>query len=94
MIWPTVWARFHTRIMYGNMGETGPEQNGPSYLYVAFPHLFLLSLTCFNVLTTTGVQLTYTTLFGAYCTYLFLHTGSLSPPISAHAFWAGYTRDR
>ncbi|KAM6501541.1 hypothetical protein JOM56_001518 [Amanita muscaria] len=31
-----------------------------------------------------AVQLTYTTLFGAYCTYLFLRTGSLSPPISAH----------
>ncbi|KIL61144.1 hypothetical protein M378DRAFT_167325 [Amanita muscaria Koide BX008] len=34
----------------------------------------------------TCVQLTYTTLFGAYCTYLFLRTGSLFPPISAHAF--------
>ncbi|KIL61110.1 hypothetical protein M378DRAFT_167271, partial [Amanita muscaria Koide BX008] len=64
--------------MYGNMGETGPQQNGPGYL----------------VLTTTGVQLTYTTPFGAYCTYLFLPTGSLSTPMSAHAFWAGYTRDR
>ncbi|KAK2462514.1 hypothetical protein APHAL10511_005484 [Amanita phalloides] len=32
------------------------------------------------------VQLTYTTLFGAYCAYLFLRTGSIFPPISAHAF--------
>ncbi|KAF8719102.1 hypothetical protein AX14_011437 [Amanita brunnescens Koide BX004] len=32
------------------------------------------------------VQLLYTTLFGTYCAYLFLRTGSIFPPISAHAF--------
>ncbi len=34
----------------------------------------------------TVVQLLYTTLFGTYCAYLFLRTGSIFPPISAHAF--------
>jgi len=31
-------------------------------------------------------QLTYTTLFGFHCSYLFLRTGSVLPPISAHVF--------
>jgi prenyl protein peptidase len=33
-----------------------------------------------------GVQFTYTTLFGAYSSYLFLRTGSLVGPVLAHAF--------
>ncbi|KAF9465786.1 CAAX protease self-immunity-domain-containing protein [Collybia nuda] len=35
---------------------------------------------------TTLIQLSYTTLFGFHCSYLFLRTGSILPPISAHIF--------
>ncbi|KAG7445568.1 Abi-domain-containing protein [Guyanagaster necrorhizus] len=31
-------------------------------------------------------QMTYTTLFGFHCSYLFLRTGSIWPPITAHVF--------
>ncbi|PFH47264.1 hypothetical protein AMATHDRAFT_152548 [Amanita thiersii Skay4041] len=31
-------------------------------------------------------QFAYTTLFGSYCAYLFLRTGTVLPPITAHAF--------
>lgn len=31
-------------------------------------------------------QLSYTTIFGFHCSYLFLRTGSIYPPISAHVF--------
>ncbi|KAH9939484.1 hypothetical protein B0H21DRAFT_812760 [Amylocystis lapponica] len=31
-------------------------------------------------------QLSYTTLFGAHCAFLFLRSGSLLPPLAAHAF--------
>jgi len=31
-------------------------------------------------------QFTYTSLFGAYCSYLFIRTGSIFPPIIAHSF--------
>ncbi|KAG5642986.1 hypothetical protein DXG03_001802 [Asterophora parasitica] len=31
-------------------------------------------------------QLSYTTLFGFHCSYLFLRTGSIYPPITAHIF--------
>ncbi|KAF8650107.1 hypothetical protein AX16_005407 [Volvariella volvacea WC 439] len=31
-------------------------------------------------------QTLYTTLFGAYCSYLFMRTGSIWPPITAHIF--------
>ena len=33
-----------------------------------------------------GVQLTYTSLFGAYSSYLFLRTGFLIGPLLAHVF--------
>ena len=29
---------------------------------------------------------TYTSIFGFYCSYLFLRTGSIFPPITAHIF--------
>ncbi|EEB92837.1 hypothetical protein MPER_08591, partial [Moniliophthora perniciosa FA553] len=31
-------------------------------------------------------QLAYTTLFGAFCTFIFLRTASLAPVINAHIF--------
>ena len=31
-------------------------------------------------------QFAYTTLFGAYCSFLFIRTGSLFPPLVAHSF--------
>src|ERR1700733_4712855 len=31
-------------------------------------------------------QFAYTTLFGAYCSFLFIRTGSLFPPLIAHSF--------
>lgn len=31
-------------------------------------------------------QFTYTSIFGFYCSYLFLRTGSIFPPITAHMF--------
>jgi prenyl protein peptidase len=31
-------------------------------------------------------QFTYTSLFGSYCSYLFIRTGSIFPPIIAHSF--------
>ncbi|KAL4070050.1 CAAX protease self-immunity-domain-containing protein [Scleroderma yunnanense] len=34
----------------------------------------------------TAIQFTYTTIFGFYCSYLFLRTGSIFPPIVAHVF--------
>ncbi|KAF9220520.1 Abi-domain-containing protein [Gyrodon lividus] len=34
----------------------------------------------------TTFQFTYTSVFGFYCSYLFLRTGSLSTPITAHMF--------
>lgn len=34
----------------------------------------------------TVFQLTYTTLFGWHCSYLFLRTGSFFPPLTAHIF--------
>ncbi|KAG9315518.1 CAAX protease self-immunity-domain-containing protein, partial [Chiua virens] len=34
----------------------------------------------------TVIQFIYTSLFGLYCSYLFLRTGSIFPPISAHIF--------
>jgi len=36
-------------------------------------------------------QLSFTTLFGSYASYLFLRTGSVLPPIIVHAFcnWMG-----
>ncbi|EPQ54776.1 hypothetical protein GLOTRDRAFT_77508 [Gloeophyllum trabeum ATCC 11539] len=39
-----------------------------------------------NAALTTLFQLSYTTLFGAFCAYLFLITGSIYPPIFAHIF--------
>jgi membrane protease YdiL (CAAX protease family) len=32
------------------------------------------------------VQVAYTSIFGSYCCYLFLRSGSLVPPIAAHIF--------
>ena len=42
----------------------------------------------------TGLQLTYTTLFGGYATFLYMRTGSLLAGIVAHAFcnWMGFPR--
>lgn len=34
----------------------------------------------------TVIQLTYTTLFGFHCAFLFLRTGSLYPPLFSHMF--------
>ncbi|KAG6375939.1 hypothetical protein JVT61DRAFT_2810 [Boletus reticuloceps] len=34
----------------------------------------------------TVFQFTYTSIFGFYCSYLFLRTGSIFPPITAHVF--------
>ncbi|KAI6123947.1 hypothetical protein EV401DRAFT_2056027 [Pisolithus croceorrhizus] len=34
----------------------------------------------------TAFQFAYTTVFGFYCSYLFLRTGSVFPPIAAHVF--------
>lgn len=34
----------------------------------------------------TVIQFTYTSIFGFYCCYLFLRSGSLLPPIAAHMF--------
>ncbi|KAG8214812.1 CAAX protease self-immunity-domain-containing protein, partial [Butyriboletus roseoflavus] len=34
----------------------------------------------------TAFQFTYTSIFGFYCSYLFLRTGSIFPPITAHIF--------
>ncbi|KAI6147286.1 CAAX protease self-immunity-domain-containing protein [Pisolithus tinctorius] len=34
----------------------------------------------------TAFQFAYTTVFGFYCSYLFLRTGSVLPPIAAHVF--------
>ncbi|KAI6041423.1 CAAX protease self-immunity-domain-containing protein [Pisolithus marmoratus] len=34
----------------------------------------------------TAFQFAYTTIFGFYCSYLFLRTGSVFPPIAAHVF--------
>ncbi|KAI9462980.1 CAAX protease self-immunity-domain-containing protein [Boletus coccyginus] len=34
----------------------------------------------------TAFQFTYTSVFGFYCSYLFLRTGSIFPPITAHIF--------
>jgi len=40
-----------------------------------------------NILTFDPVfQLSYTTLFGFHCSYLFLRTGCILPPITAHIF--------
>jgi prenyl protein peptidase len=33
-----------------------------------------------------GVQITYTTIFGWYCCFLFIRTGHLAAPIAAHCF--------
>ncbi|KZT28811.1 hypothetical protein NEOLEDRAFT_1224795 [Neolentinus lepideus HHB14362 ss-1] len=39
-----------------------------------------------NAALTTLFQLSYTTLFGSFCAYLFLVTGSIYPPIFSHVF--------
>ncbi|KAJ3572907.1 hypothetical protein NP233_g2778 [Leucocoprinus birnbaumii] len=44
------------------------------------------SQAALRALTVTLFQLTYTTLFGCYTSYLFLRTSSIYPPISAHMF--------
>ncbi|KDQ12107.1 hypothetical protein BOTBODRAFT_134995 [Botryobasidium botryosum FD-172 SS1] len=44
------------------------------------------SLALKRAIIMSGAQLTYTTLFGWYTTYLFLRTRSIYPPITAHIF--------
>ncbi|TFK48720.1 hypothetical protein OE88DRAFT_1713846 [Heliocybe sulcata] len=39
-----------------------------------------------NAVLTTLFQISYTTLFGAFCAYLFLVTGSIYPPVFSHIF--------
>ncbi|KAG1899674.1 CAAX protease self-immunity-domain-containing protein [Suillus fuscotomentosus] len=39
-----------------------------------------------RALISTTIQFTYTSIFGFYCCYLFLRSGSLLPPIAAHMF--------
>jgi membrane protease YdiL (CAAX protease family) len=53
------------------------------YLLVRTTVLFLASDT--NTLHIV-IQFAYTTVFGFYCCYLFLRSGSLLPPIAAHMF--------
>lgn len=46
-------------------------------------HFLLLSISPDTAIV---FQLTYTTIFGCYTSYLFLRTSSIYPPISAHMF--------
>lgn len=39
-----------------------------------------------NLACPTAIQFIYTTVFGFYCCYLFIRTGSVFPPITAHSF--------
>ena len=56
----------------------------PNFLYRSFTSLLINRGTIipnFSVF-----QFAYTTLFGAYCSFLFIRTGSLFPPLVAHSF--------
>jgi prenyl protein peptidase len=56
---------------------------------ITHPHTPLISAVLRTVL-----QLTYTTLFGGYATFIYLRTGSLLSVILVHAFcnWMGFPR--
>jgi len=66
-----------------DMAVQPPRQNVQLYLPVST--IVLLPAKSVNILHIV-IQFAYTSIFGFYCCYLFLRSGSLLPPVAAHMF--------